>query len=52
MLTANEFIKAFKQSFKDVEYKATSRDGKVYKSKNWDKVNKSLTNKINSSKVY
>ena len=48
MLTANEFIKAFKQSFKDVEYKATSKDGKVYKSKNWDKENKSLTNKINS----
>jgi hypothetical protein len=50
MLTANEFIKAFKQTFKDVEYKATSKDGKVYKSKNWDKENKDLTNKINSVK--
>lgn len=40
MLTANEFIKEFKRTFKDVEYKATSKEGKVYKSKNWDKENK------------
>jgi len=40
MLTANEFIKAFKQSFKDVEYRATSKEGKVYKSKGFDKLNK------------
>lgn len=40
MLTANEFIKEFKRTFKDVEYKATSNEGKVYKSKNWDKENK------------
>ena len=32
MLTSNQFIKAFKQAFKDVEYKATSKDGKVIKS--------------------
>jgi len=50
MLTANQFIKAFKQTFKDVEYKATSKDGKVYKSKNWDKVNKGCNYKNSSVK--
>ena len=40
MLTANEFIKAFKHTFKNAEFRATSKEGKVYKSKNWDKENK------------
>ena len=40
MLTANEFIRKFKRTFKSAEYRATSKDGKVYKSKGFDKLNK------------
>ena len=42
MLTANEFIKKFKRTFKSAEYRATSKEGKVYKSKGFDKLNKQL----------
>ena len=40
MLTANEFIKKFKRTFKSAEYRATSKEGKVFKSQGFDKVNK------------
>ena len=40
MLTANEFIKKFKRTFKSAEFRATSKEGKVYKSKGFDKLNK------------
>tara|TARA_R110002167_G_scaffold101414_5_gene264111 strand:+ start:1245 stop:1379 length:135 start_codon:yes stop_codon:yes gene_type:complete len=40
MLTANEFIKKFKRTFKNAEFRATSKEGKVYKSKGFDKLNK------------
>ena len=36
MLTANEFIKKFKRTFKSAEYRATSKDGRVYKSKGFE----------------
>ena len=39
-ISVNEFLKRMKKSFKNFEYKATSKEGNVYKSKNWDKVNK------------
>ena len=39
-MTINEFIKAIQKEFGHVEYKATSKDGVVFKTKGWrdDKV--------------
>lgn len=34
-MTINEFLKQMKQSFPNMEYKATSKDGLVFKSKGW-----------------
>ena len=34
-----DFIKSIKKTFgDDVEFKATSKDGKIYRSKNYDKL--------------
>jgi len=35
-MTVNEFIKKIKEHFPDAVYKATSKDGIVYKSKGWE----------------
>lgn len=35
-MTVNEFIKNIKKHFPDAVYKATSKDGIVYKSKGWE----------------
>lgn len=35
-MTINEFIKLIKKEFGDVEYRATSKEGVVFKSKGWD----------------
>jgi hypothetical protein len=39
-MTINDFLKAIQKEFGHVEYKATSKDGQVFKSKGWrdDKV--------------
>jgi hypothetical protein len=34
-VTINEFLKAIQKHFGHVEYKATSKDGQVFKSKGW-----------------
>jgi len=34
-MSVNEFIKKIKKSFPDAVYKATSKDGIVFKSKGW-----------------
>lgn len=34
-MTINEFIKVIKEHFPNAAYKATSKDGIVFKSKNW-----------------
>ena len=34
--TINEFLKDIQKHFGHVEYKATSKDGQVFKSKGWD----------------
>lgn len=34
-MTINEFLKAIQKEFGHVEYKATSIDGQIYKSKGW-----------------
>lgn len=34
-MTINEFLKAIQKHFGHVEYKATSKDGQVFKSKGW-----------------
>jgi|TARA_R110000803_G_scaffold192312_1_gene255132 hypothetical protein len=39
-MTINELIKEFKRTFNNVNYKATSKDGLVFKTKDWDKVSK------------
>ena len=36
MKTANEFLKEIQEVFGPVEYRATSNEGKVFKSKGWD----------------
>jgi flavorubredoxin len=33
--TINDFLKAIQKHFGEVEYKATSKDGLVFKSKGW-----------------
>lgn len=35
-MTVNEFIKKIKEHFPDAVYKATSKDGTVFKSKGWN----------------
>ena len=42
MTTVNQFIKQMKNLFSDIEYRATSRDGIVFKSKGWDKANEKI----------
>ena len=39
-MTINDFLKAIQKHFGEVEYKATSKDGLVFKTKGWrdDKV--------------
>ena len=38
-----DFIKSIKKTFgDDVEFKATSSDGKIYRSKNYDKLQNNL----------
>lgn len=39
-ISVNEFLKQMKKAFGDFEFKATSKDGKVFKSQGFDKVNK------------
>jgi hypothetical protein len=34
-MTINDFLKAIQKEFGHVEYKATSKDGQVFKSKGW-----------------
>jgi hypothetical protein len=36
MKTANKFLKEMQKVFGDVEYRATSNEGIVFKSKGWD----------------
>jgi len=42
-ITINEFLKQMKKTFGQFEYKATSKDGRVFKSIGFDKANKHLT---------
>lgn len=35
-MTINEFLKTIQKEFGHVEYKATSKDGQVFKSKGWE----------------
>ena len=55
-MTINEFIKECKKVFgDDIEYKATSKDGQVFKTKGWrdDKVvanERQLTNAVREVK--
>ena len=38
-MTINEFIKLMKKNFSNIEYRATSKDGQVFKSHGWDTAN-------------
>lgn len=42
MSTVNEFVKQMRNLFSDIEYRATSKDGVVFKSKGWDKANEKI----------
>ena len=44
-MTINELIKELKKTFGELNYKATSKDGQVFKTKDWDKVNKRFDKK-------
>lgn len=46
MTTVNEFIKQMKSLFSDIEYRATSKDGRVFKSQGWDKANSRIQMRI------
>ena len=39
-ITVNEFLKEIKKHFGSFEYKATSKNGQVFKSSGYDKKNK------------
>jgi len=42
-LTVNEFIKEIRALFKEVEYKATSKDGQVFKTQGFDEARKKIS---------
>lgn len=42
-MTINNFIKGIKELFGEVEYKATSNDGRVFKTKGYDKREKDIS---------
>lgn len=44
-ITVNEFIKEIKTLFGAVEYKATSKEGKVFKTKGYDEAIKKIARK-------
>ena len=41
-MTVNELIKEFKRTFNNLEFRATSKDGQVFKSIGWDVAVKKL----------
>lgn len=50
MTTVNKFIKEMKTLFSDVEYRATSKDGRVFKSSGWDKANERIQMRVRDKK--
>jgi len=50
LLTVNQFIKSIRELFGDVEYKATSLDGKVFKTQGFDKANDKIQVKCKQRK--
>ena len=47
-----DFIKEVKQAFgPDVEFKATSKDGKIYRSKGYDKVQSDIKRGVGTRKT-
>ena len=51
MTTVNQFIKQMKNLFSDIEYRATSKDGIVFKSKGWDKANERIEKRWRKKKL-
>ena len=46
-----EFIKEVKKTFgDDVEFKATSKEGKIYRSKGYDKIQSDINRGVGTSK--
>ncbi len=50
MTTVNKFIKEMKTLFSDVEYRATSKDGRVFKSSGWDKAKERIQMRVRDKK--
>lgn len=48
-MTVNNFIKEIKALFGDVEYKATSKQGQVFKTKGYDNREKDISSKRSKS---
>ncbi len=47
VLLVNQFIKELSLTFnKDFEYRATSKDGKVFKSAGWDEANRKIERRL------
>ena len=47
-----DFIKEIKKTFgQDVEFKATSKDGKIFRSKNYDKVQSDIKRGVGTRKT-
>ena len=45
-----DFIKEIKKTFgEDVEFKATSKDGKIYRSKGYDKIQSDIDRRVGTS---
>ena len=42
-MTINDFIKGIKELFGNVEYKATSKEGQVFKTRGYDKREKDIS---------
>lgn len=48
-MTINDFIKGIKELFGEVEYKATSKDGRVFKTRGYDNREKDISSKRSKS---
>jgi len=51
-MSVNDFIQGIKDTFGAVDFKATSKEGKVFKSVGFDKANAIIEARINTKKYF
>jgi len=50
-MTVKDFIKEIKKTFGDVEFQATSKEGKIYRSKGYDKLQSDIRRGVGERKT-